>query len=286
MPSNKMLKKFLLILFVSLALLPVSVCSQTKKSPQAKKTKVQNNKDTVFIRQLNDRFTSGDASAKSAVIDLYIDSVGVASNDFLKFITLTASPFDFSTQQKNRIFDSASTKYNETRILTYLNFFRERAYIPIVKEWYAKSDKRGKFTYESLMFEFGDKEVRDLWEGALKSCSKTTKTVPSVIGNLFPVICGKFPDRRFCDLIIDFLVDHESQYFVFKDMKGITEYDDVVYYISFFLVDRVKGFPDAFVFNKYERSSGTERYVSFTRSDREIIMKWCRTHRRDYEFEE
>ncbi len=279
-----MLKRVLLILMVTLLMGPSIICAQSKKGtrPQATKT---SKKDTLFLKRLNDRFSAGDAAEKSSVIDFYIDSVGVASNDFLKFITFTASPFDFTKQQKTRIFDSASTKYNETRILTYLNFFKDHNFIPLVKEWYEKSDKRGKFTYESLMFEFRDKEVSDMWEGALKSCSKSTKTVPAVIGKMFPVICGRFPDRRFCDLIIDFMIDHESQYFVFKE-KGFSEFDDVVYYISFFLVDRVKGFPDAFVFNKYERSSGLERYVSFARADRELILKWCRAHRRDYEFEE
>lgn len=280
-----MLRKTLLFL-IALIFNTFSICAESTDNDSILVDSVKNVKELSYVEVLNQKFEYGDSQVKSSVIDIYIDSVGVTSNDFLKFITFTATPTDFSRQQKNRIFDIASTKYNETRILTYFHFFKDRSYIPIVKTWYAKSDKRGKFTYESLMFEFGDKEVSDMWEGALKSCSKANKTLPSIIGQLFPVICGRFPDRRFCDLVLDFMIDHENQYFVFKDNKGFSEFDDVVYYISFFLVDRIKGFPDAFVFNKFERSSFTERYVSFARADRETILKWCKMHRRDYQFVE
>ena len=60
-------------------------------------------RDTVFIDSLNVRFNLDDPVIKSGVIDFYIDSIGVASNDFLKFITLVATPYDFSKPQINRI---------------------------------------------------------------------------------------------------------------------------------------------------------------------------------------
>ena len=105
------------------------------------------------------------------------------------------------------------------------------------------------------------------------------------IGQYLPLICGRFPDRRFCDCVLDFIINHQNQYFVYKDYNGDIEYDDVVYFISFFLVDRLKGFPDAFAFNKYVRNVGRNRYVSFTQADKDRIIKWCKLHRRDYEFE-
>lgn len=242
-------------------------------------------RDTVFIDSLNVRFNLDDPVIKSGVIDFYIDSIGVASNDFLKFITLVATPYDFSKPQINRIFDTASTQYNETRILTYLKYFNDKSYIPIVKEWFVKSDKRAKSLYESILFEFGDKEISDQWENNMRGCSTVNKMIPMSIGQYLPVICGRFPDRRFCDCVLDFVINHQNQYFVYKDYNGDIEYDDVVYFISFFLVDRLKGFPDAFAFNKYVRNIGKNRYVSFTQADKDRIIKWCKLHRRDYEFE-
>ena len=241
--------------------------------------------DTLFIDSLKVRFDLDDPVIKSGVIDFYIDSIGVASNDFLKFITLVATPYDFSKPQIKRIFDTASVQYNETRILTYLKYFNDKSYVPLVKEWFKKSDKRGKNLYESILFEFGDKEIADQWENSMRGCSTVNKTIPIAIGQYLPLICGRFPDRRFCDCVLDFIINHQNQYFVYKDYNGDIEYDDVVYFISFFLVDRLKGFPDAFAFNKYVRNVGRNRYVSFTQADKDRIIKWCKLHRSDYEFE-
>ena len=242
-------------------------------------------RDTLFIDSLKVRFNLDDPVIKSGVIDFYIDSIGVASNDFLKFITLVATPYDFSKPQIKRIFDTASVQYNETRILTYLKYFNDKSYVPLVKEWFKKSDKRGKNLYESILFVFGDKEIADQWENSMRGCSTVNKTIPMTIGQYLPLICGRFPDRRFCDCVLDFMINHQNQYFVYKDYNGDIEYDDVVYFISFFLVDRLKGFPDAFAFNKYVRNVGRNRYVSFTQADKDRIIKWCKLHRRDYEFE-
>lgn len=242
-------------------------------------------RDTLFIDSLKVQFDLDDPVIKSGVIDFYIDSIGVASNDFLKFITLVATPYDFSKPQIKRIFDTASVQYNETRILTYLKYFNDKSYVPLVKEWFKKSDKRGKNLYESILFEFGDKEIADQWENSMRGCSTVKKTIPMTIGQYLPLICGRFPDRRFCDCVLDFIINHQNQYFVYKDYNGDIEYDDVVYFISFFLVDRLKGFPDAFAFNKYVRNVGRNRYVSFTQADKDRIIKWCKLHRRDYEFE-
>jgi hypothetical protein len=242
-------------------------------------------RDTLFIDSLKVRFNLDDPVIKSGVIDFYIDSIGVASNDFLKFITLVATPYDFSKPQIKRIFDTASVQYNETRILTYLKYFNDKSYVPLVKEWFKKSDKRGKNLYESILFEFGDKEIADQWENSMRGCSTVNKTIPIAIGQYLPLICGRFPDRRFCDCVLDFMINHQNQYFVYKDYNGDIEYDDVVYFISFFLVDRLNGFPDAFAFNKYVRNVGRNRYVSFTQADKDRIIKWCKLHRRDYEFE-
>lgn len=242
-------------------------------------------RDTIFIDSLNVRFNLDDPVIKSGVIDFYIDSIGVASNDFLKFITFVATPYDFSKPQIKRIFDTASTQYNETRILTYLKYFNDKSYVPIVKEWFKKSDKRAKTLYESILFEFGDKEIIDQWENSMRGCSTVSKMIPMSISQYLPIICGRFPDRRFGDCVLDFIINHQNQYFVYKDYNGDIEYDDVVYFISFFLVDRLKGFPDAFTFNKYVRTVGRNRYVSFTQADKDRIIKWCKQHRRDYEFE-
>lgn len=242
-------------------------------------------RDTLFIDSLKVRFDLDDPVIKSGVIDFYIDSIGVVSNDFLKFITLVATPYDFSKPQIKRIFDTASVQYNETQILTYLKYFNDKSYVPLVKEWFKKSDKRGKNLYESILFEFGDKEIADQWENSMRGSSTVNKTIPIAIGQYLPLICGRFPDRRFCDCVLDFIINHQNQYFVYKDYNGDIEYDDVVYFISFFLVDRLKGFPDAFAFNKYVRNVGRNRYVSFTQADKDRIIKWCKLHRRDYEFE-
>ena len=43
-------------------------------------------RDTLFIDSLKVRFNLDDPVIKSGVIDFYIDSIGVASNDFLKFM--------------------------------------------------------------------------------------------------------------------------------------------------------------------------------------------------------
>lgn len=270
-----MLKKALLLLLISLSFVSFSFGAETK------------GRDTLFIDSLNSRFASAeDPVLKSSIIDFYIDSIGVKSNDFLKFITLVATKYDFTKEQKERIFQISSALPKDTRIITYFNFFKDRSYIPVLKQWYAKSDKRAKFLYESTLYEYDDKEIKDQWANALRGCSKANKTVSSLIGQLFPIICSHFPDRKFCDIVLDFLIEHQNQYFVIRDMSGVREYNDVVYFLSFFLVDRLKGFPDAFIFNKFERSSsnGDERYVSFSKADKEIIVKWCRAHRRDYEF--
>lgn len=266
-----MLKKALLFLQL-LTFNHFSICAETTR-------------DTLYWENLVQKFELDDSNEKSSIIDYYIDSVGVTSNDFLKFITLVATPSDFSQQQKNRMFDSTATKYSDTRILTFLKFFKDKSYIPTVKKWYTKSDKRGRFMYESLMFQFGDSNVCDQWESTMRNCTKGSKVVSGLIAKYIPVICGQFPNRRFCDCILDFMIEHQNQYFTTKD-RGITEYDDVVYFISFFLTDRLKGFPDAFAFNKFEHGNSIEKYVSFTKADKDIIIKWCKIHRRDYEFEE
>ena len=265
--------KHLSLLLATLTFCPISVYADSV------------DRDTLFIDSLKVRFNLDDPVIKSGVIDFYIDSIGVASNDFLKFITLVVTPYDFSKPQIKRIFDTASVQYNETRILTYLKYFNDKSYVPLVKEWFKKSDKRGKNLYESILFEFGDKEIADQWENSMRGCSTVNKTIPMTIGQYLPLICGRFPDRRFCDCVLDFMINHQNQYFVYKDYNGDIEYDDVVYFISFFLVDRLKGFPDAFAFNKYVRNVGRNRYVSFTQADKDRIIKWCKLHRRDYEFE-
>lgn len=269
-----MLKNFLLLLLVSLAFDTLSICAETINS------------DSLFVDTLALKFEAEDPRQKSSIIDHYIDDVGVTSNEFMAFITRVATPYDFSQAQKNRIFDTASTKYDDTRIITFLNYFKESAYIPVVKKWFAKSDKRGKFLYESSMIEFGDKEIADQWLTTLREYSKANKTVPMLISQYFPVICRKFPNRKYCDCVIDFLIDHQNQYFVIKDYTGNYEYYDVVYYLSFFLTDRLKGFPDAFMYNKFERTNENKRWVSFSRADKDIIIKWCKMHRRDYDFDE
>ncbi len=267
------LNKLLSLLLAALTFCPFSVFADTL------------DRDTIFIDSLNVRFNLDDPVIKSGVIDFYIDSIGVASNDFLNFITHVATPYDFSKPQIKRIFDTASTQYNETRILTYLKYFNDKSYVPIVKEWFKKSDKRAKTLYESILFEFGDKEISDQWENSMRGCSTVNKMIPMTISQYLPVICGRFPDRRFGDCVLDFIINHQNQYFVYKDYNGDIEYDDVVYFISFFLVDRLKGFPDAFSFNKYMRTVGRNRYVSFNQADKDRIIKWCKLHRRDYEFE-
>lgn len=269
-----MFKKVLLTLLLSLILNPFSICAQTK------------GRDSVYFEQLNKRYEVGSAEAKSSIINFYIDSIGVTSNEFLKFMTVVAMPFDFSDSQKKRLFDTASTKYKETRILAFLNYFREKEYVPVVKTWYEKSDKRGRFLYESLLFEFGDKDVDELWTTTLRNCSKVVINLPPVMSQYFPVICGKFPERKYCDMVIDFMIDHQNQYFVCKDYTGKSEFDDVVYYISFFLADRVKGFPDPFSFKQYVRTSEKGRTVAFSKADKDVIIRWCKAHRRDYEFVE
>mgnify|MGYP003547606310 CR=1 FL=1 len=176
-------------------------------------------RDTLFIDSLKVRFNLDDPVIKSGVIDFYIDSIGVASNDFLKFITLVATPYDFSKPQIKRIFDTASVQYNETRILTYLKYFNDKSYVPLVKEWFKKSDKRGKNLYESILFEFGDKEIADqilqknkffatfLFHRRkilLMCCSYTGKDADGWLNDTFQ--CGhfsffrdcRFEDRNFC----------------------------------------------------------------------------------------
>lgn len=268
-----MLKKILLILFVSLVLLPFSIRAYSVE------------RDSAYYENLHKKFETGTPSTKSSIINFYIDSIGAVSNEFFKFMSVVATPFDFDDQQKDRMFEIASTKYSDTRILAFLNYFREKKYIPIVKGWYEKSDKRGRFLYESLLFEFGDKDVIELWTTTLRNCSRVVINLPPVMSQYFPVICGKFPDRRYSDLIIDFMIDHQNQYFVCKDYSGKTEFDDVVYYLSLFLSDRIKGFPDPFSFKQYVRTSEKGKTVAFSKSDKEIIIRWCKVHRKDYEFE-
>ncbi len=269
-----MLKRVLLTLLVSLVLNPFTICVHSIE------------RDSVYFENLNKKFEKGTSSVKSSVINFYIDSIGVSSNELLKFMTVVAMPMDFSKNQKDRLFDSASTKFNDTKILAFLNYFRDKSYVPIVKEWYEKSDKRGRFLYESLLFEFGDKDVDELWTTTLRNCSKVVINLPPVMSQYFPVVCGKFPQRKYCDLVIDFMIDHQNQYFVNKDYTGVTEFDDVVYYLSFFLADRVKGFPDPFSFKQYMRTSEKGRTVAFSKADKDVIIRWCKVHRRDYEFVE
>lgn len=265
-------RKTLLFLLLSITFNPFSLYSETVR-------------DSAYFDGLIQKFDGDDMEARSSIIDFYIDSVGATSNDFLKFITFVATPSDFSKQQKARIFDTVSTKYNDTRILTLMKFFKDKTYIPIVKQWYAKSDKRGRFMYESLLFEFDDSCIWEQWEVTMRNCTKASKVVPTQIARYLPVICGKLPNRRLCNCLLDFIIDHQNQYFVTKD-QGITEFDDVVYFMSFFLSGRLKGFPDAFMFSKFEHSNSNERYVSFSKVDKETILKWCKMHRRDYEFEQ